>query len=56
MSIALKNEVKELRGRIERLERICNKLNPEHRTVAGTPDQDSKPKRRNTNKKVEGNQ
>jgi len=40
MSIKLQGEVNDLRARIEKLERICNKLNTEPRKVAGVSDPD----------------
>ena len=47
MSIQLKNEVRELRDRIELLERKMNILSPEVRTIAGQPDPGfEKPKRK----------
>lgn len=46
MSIKLQNDIKELSARIEKLERIVNKLNPEPRKVAGVPDPDPKPVKR----------
>ena len=38
MSIQQGNEIKELRGRIEKLERAVNVLSPEKRTIAGQPE------------------
>ena len=38
MSIQQGNEIKELRGRIEVLERAVNILSPEKRTIAGKPE------------------
>ena len=38
MSIQQGNEIKELRGRIEKLERAVNVLSPEKRTIAGKPE------------------
>ena len=38
MSIQQGNEIKELRGRIEVLERAVNILSPEKRTIAGQPE------------------
>lgn len=49
MSIQLKNEVRELRQRIEELERVINILTPEKRIVAGQPEpetEDTRPKKR----------
>lgn len=40
MSIQQGNEIKELRGRIEQLERKVNVLSPEKRTIAGQPEPD----------------
>ena len=38
MSIQQGNEIKELRGRIEKLERAVNILSPVKRTIAGKPE------------------
>jgi len=38
MSIQQGNEIKELRGRIEQLERKMNILSPEKRIIAGQPE------------------
>jgi hypothetical protein len=38
MSIQQGNEIKELRGRIESLERKMNLLSPEKRIIAGKPE------------------
>ena len=38
MSIQQGNEIKDLRGRIEKLERAVNVLCPEKRTIAGQPE------------------
>ncbi len=46
MSIKLQNDIKLLQDRIEKLERIVNKLNPEPRKVAGVSDPDPKPVKR----------
>jgi len=40
MSIQQGNEIKELRGRIESLERKMNILSPEKRNIAGKPEPD----------------
>ena len=44
MSIQQGNEIKELRGRIEKLERAVNILSPEKRTIAGKPEPEQEPK------------
>lgn len=47
MSIKLKNEIRELRGRIEILERKMNLLGVEKRNIAGQPEPDKEqPKKR----------
>jgi len=38
MSIQQGNEIKELRGRIEKLERSMNILSPDKRIIAGKPE------------------
>ena len=46
MSIKQQVEINELRGRVEELERIVNRLNDEPRKVAGAPDPDPKPNKK----------
>lgn len=56
MSIALQNEINQLKERVEKLERFMNKRNDEPRKVAGKPDPIEKPApKKRTIKKVEGN-
>lgn len=49
MSIQLKNEIRALVERLERLERIINVMSPEKRTIAGVTEpepEDNRPKKR----------
>ena len=43
MSIVLKNQIRELAERVEKLERAVNVLSPTPRTVAGVSDPAAKP-------------
>jgi uncharacterized protein (UPF0335 family) len=53
MSIKLKEDLRALTERLERLERIVNVLNPEVRNIAGKPDPgiEAKPTKRKTTAK-----
>lgn len=51
MSIQLKNEIRELRGRIEQLERKMNVVSPEKRIIAGTPEPEREKPQTKTRKK-----